>query len=112
METHGRTDVGLPDGPPFFRFSDPDECHRTLGQAGFVDVQVQRLPLVWKLSSSDDLFQAALCGGVRTSAALQAQTPDALVAIRRAVHAALEPYADGKGVALPMGVILASASRR
>ncbi len=112
METHGRTDVGLPDGPPFFRFSDADECHRTLGQAGFVNIEVQRLPLIWKLPSSDALFQAALCGGVRTSAALQAQTPGALVAIRHAVHDALERYADDQGVRLPMGVVLASASRR
>jgi SAM-dependent methyltransferase len=111
METHGRTDVGLPDGPPFFRFSDAGECHRTLAQAGFREINVRQLPLVWNLPSADALFQAALCGGVRTSAALQAQTPEALAAIRSAVHAALQQYTRDDTVALPMGVILASAAK-
>jgi SAM-dependent methyltransferase len=111
METHGRTDVGLPDGPPFFRFSDAGECHRTLAQAGFREINVRQLPLVWNLPSADALFQAALCGGVRTSAALQAQTPEALAAIRSAVHAALQQYTRDDNVALPMGVVLASAAK-
>lgn len=111
METCGRTDVGLPDGPPFFRFSDPGECRRTLAQAGFGEINVRQLPLIWNLPSADALFQAALCGGVRTSAALQAQTPEALAAIRSAVHAALQRYTGNDGVALPMGVVLASAAK-
>ena len=111
MEAFGRTDVGLPSGPPFFRFSDHEECRRTLARIGFVDAQVEQLPLVWHLPSADDLFQAALFGGVRTSAALQAQTPEALSEIRSAVHAALAPYANEKGLAIPMGVVLASATK-
>jgi SAM-dependent methyltransferase len=111
METHGTTNVGLPDGPPFFRFSDPEACRSALAQAGFVRPQVEQLPLIWRLPSADALFQAALCGGVRTSAAMQAQTPEALGAIRRAVHDSLQQYADGPTIALPMGVVLASASK-
>jgi SAM-dependent methyltransferase len=111
METHGTTAVGLPDGPPFFRFSDPDECRRSLAQAGFRSADVQELPLIWRLPSADALFGAALRGGVRTSAALQAQTPEALAAIRRAVHDELQRYADGSKIALPMHVVLASAGK-
>jgi SAM-dependent methyltransferase len=111
METHGTTNVGLPEGPPFFRFSDPEACRSALAQTGFVRPHVQRLPLIWRLRSADALFQAALYGGVRTSAALQAQTPPALAAIRGAVHDALQQYADGPEIALPMGVVLASAGK-
>jgi SAM-dependent methyltransferase len=111
METHGKTAVGLPDGPPFFRFSDPGECRRTLAQAGFGSVHVQQLPLIWRLPSPDALFEAALRGGVRTSAALQAQTPEALAAIRRAVHDGLQRYSDGSTIAVPMQVVLASAGK-
>ena len=111
METHGTTNVGLPDGPPFFRFSDAGECHRAMTAAGFMEIQVVKLPLVWRLPSADALFAAALCGGVRTSAALQAQTPEALTAIRRAVHDELQRYADGDAIALPMSVVLASGRR-
>ena len=111
METCGRLDVGLPAGPPFFRFSDPDECRRSLADAGFMSVDVKKLPLVWKLPSAGALFEAALYGGVRTSAALQAQTPEALAEIKRSVLAALEQYADGDGISLPMSVVLGSAER-
>ena len=111
METHGTTNVGLPEGPPFFRFSEPEACRSALAQAGFVRPQVEQLPLIWRLPSADALFQAALCGGVRTSAAMQAQTPQALEAIRGAVHDALQQYADGPTIALPMTVVLASASK-
>jgi SAM-dependent methyltransferase len=111
METHGTTNVGLPDGPPFFRFSDAGECRRAMTAARFVDVQVVPPPLVWRLPSADALFAAALRGGVRTSAALQAQTHDALAAIRRAVHDDLQRYADGDAIALPMSVVLASGRK-
>jgi SAM-dependent methyltransferase len=111
METYGTTDVGLPEGPPFFRFSEFEECQRVFGHAGFSNVLAQKLPLVWRLPSPDALFQAALRGGVRTSAALQAQTPQALSAIRRAVHAALQPYVDTEGVGVPMPAVLVSATK-
>ncbi len=111
IETHGTTNVGLPEGPPFFRFSEPEACLSALAEAGFERPRVQQLPLIWRLPSADALFQAALRGAVRTSAALQAQTPEALVEIRRAVHDSLQQYADGPTIALPMAVVLASASK-
>ena len=112
METHGTMNVGLPDGPPFFRFSDADESRAALERTGFAGVTVRKLPLVWRLPSPEALFEAALRGGVRTSAALQAQTPQALAAIRREVVAQLQRYADGDGIAIPMPVVLASAEKR
>jgi hypothetical protein len=66
---------------------------------------------VWHLPSAESLFEAALHGGVRTSAALQAQTPQALAAIRRAVIAELRQYAAGEGIAVPMPVVLMSARK-
>jgi SAM-dependent methyltransferase len=111
METYGRLDVGLPPGPPFFRFSEPDECRRSLTAAGFGDIDIQTLPLVWYLPSADALFEAAYHGGVRTSAALQAQTPEALAEIRWAVLAELQQYARDGVVAIPMPAVLASGRR-
>jgi hypothetical protein len=110
ITTYG-TNVGLPDGPPFFRFSDGDECRRALSGAGFAAIDVRTLPLVWQLPSGDALFEAVLYGGVRTSAALQAQTPEALAAIRGAVLAELQLFATADGIAVPMPVVLASATK-
>ena len=104
-------DVGLPEGPPFFRFSDPDECRRCLQDAGFVRPEVRQLPLVWRIASPDAVLDAMMRGGVRTAAVLRAQAPDALARIQRAASAALERYAHGEALAIPMPAILASAAR-
>jgi SAM-dependent methyltransferase len=110
MKIHGRTDVGLPEGPPFFRFSERDECRRVLAAAGFSTIEITTLPLVWRLRTPDELFAAALDGGVRTSAVMQAQTPDALARIRDAIAQVAERYRDGDAIALPMPVVLAAAT--
>jgi SAM-dependent methyltransferase len=111
IEQHGRTDVGLPEGPPFFRFSDSVESRHALEHAGFHDVAVRTLPLMWTLASADSVFDALWRGGVRTAAVLRAQTPEALERIRSAVRHSVERYAHGSGFEVPMPAVLASAVR-
>jgi len=111
IEAYGRLDVPLPEGPPFFRFSDADECTRSLKAAGFTDTQVVTLPLVWRMRSADEVFAAFSNGAVRTAALLRAQTPEALDAIRVAVHDDVEQYRRGDAIELAMAAVLASAAR-
>ena len=47
IERHGRLDVPLPPGPPFFRFSDPAESRRVLLGVGFQAPEVVTVPQVW-----------------------------------------------------------------
>jgi SAM-dependent methyltransferase len=111
IERHGRLDVQLPEGPPFFRFSSAGECRDALERAGFVDVTVQSLPLAWHLESADGIYDALIQGGVRTAAILRRQTPEALAAIRAAVREAAEPYRSGGRIVLPMSAVLAAARK-
>ena len=111
IEAHGTMEVGLPAGPPFFRFSDPAECRSCLLDAGFVQPEVRELPLVWRVTSPTHVFEAVSRGGVRTAAVLRAQTPEALDRIRRAVIESVQPYAQGSGFAIPMPAVLASATK-
>jgi SAM-dependent methyltransferase len=111
IEQHGRTDVGLPEGPPFFRFSDVAESRRALEDGGFQDVAVRTLPLTWTLTSSESLFEALSRGGVRTAAVLRAQTPDALERIQSAVRRSVERYARGGRFEVPMPAVMASATK-
>ena len=107
----GTPDIGLPEGPPFFQFSDASACRRTLATAGFADVEVTAVPLAWRVPAPDAVFAAVSDGGVRTSAVLRAQTPEALAQIRAAVRRGVETYATSDGAfAIPMLVILASAT--
>lgn len=112
VEEFGRTDVGLPEGPPFFRFSSAAECRRVLEQSGFGDVGVRTLPLTWMLHSPDAVFDALMRGGVRTAAVLRAQTAEALENIRQAIRRSAERFVRGSAVEIPMPAVLASGTRR
>jgi hypothetical protein len=112
VEKYGTPDVGLPEGPPFFQFSDAVACRRTLSAAGFSNVDVVTLPLTWVMESADAVFAAVSQGGVRTAAVLRAQTPDALEQIRAAVRRGVESYWTAEGTfAVPMVVVLASGAK-
>jgi len=112
IREHGTPDVPLPEGPPFFRFSAAGEFESTLHAAGFIDVKVQTLPLVWRLVSADAVFDALSRGGVRTAAVLRAQTPEAIEAIRAAVRRNLEQYRRSDGAyVVPMPAVLAAAAK-
>jgi SAM-dependent methyltransferase len=111
IEEFGKADVGLPEGPPFFRFSDPAECRRTLEAAGFTDPEARLLPLTWRLPSPDAVFVALSRGGVRTAAVLRSQTPDAFENIRAAVRRGIESYAHDGAFLVPMAAVLASGTK-
>lgn len=111
VQAHGVTDVGLPDGPAFFRFSDPRECERVLKNAGFSNIVVVQVPLMWTFDRPEQLFDALYNAGVRTKAMLRAQSPDALRAIRGAVAEAAGRYRRGDAIELPMPAVLASGMK-
>lgn len=111
IEAHGNLNAPLPPGPPFFRFSEPEECRRVLRKAGFRDPEVVKVPQFWRLPSCDALAEAMLAGAVRTGALLRAQSEEALAAIRTAVREALRPYEKDGAVLLPMPAVLASARK-
>jgi len=112
VEAHGRMDVPLPEGPPFFRFADPQECRRVLAVAGFSGCAVRELPMRWRLTSPDALIAAFLEGGVRTRGLLRAQTPEALAAIRESARREAAGCACEGGVAFSMPAVLASGVKR
>ncbi len=111
VERHGRLDVPLPAGPPFFRFSDAEESRRVLRGLGFEAPEVTVVPQVWRLRSVDTLFELMREGTVRTAGLLRAQTPAALEAIRADVRESVRAYQRGGGVELPMPAVLSSAAK-
>jgi SAM-dependent methyltransferase len=108
VQRHGRMDVPLPPGPPFFRFSDPEESRRVLLGLRFRTPEVVVVPQVWRLGSVDALFEIMRDGTVRTAGLLRAQTSKALEAIRADIREAVRRYQRGDGVELPMPAILTS----
>ena len=111
IPAHGDMNVTLPEGPPFFRFSEWDECARTLLCAGFVDPQVKKIPQTWRLPSADALFEVMQTATVRTAGLLRLQTPQALKGIRGMMANASRLYEKNGVFELPMPAILASARK-
>jgi ubiquinone/menaquinone biosynthesis C-methylase UbiE len=111
IRKHGNPDVPLPPGPPFFRFSDASECDNVLKVAGFRNVDVRKVPQVWRFSASGMLFEAFLAGTVRTQALLRAQSAPALEAIGEAVGRVAGEYENHGTVEIPMPAVLAAAHK-
>ena len=107
IQKHGDLNVGIPPGPPFFRFSDPAESKRVLAAAGFVNFAVVRVPQIWHLHSPETLFDVMYNGSVRNAALLRAQKPDALEAIR----AEIRQMVAQRHHELAMPAVLASAEK-
>lgn len=103
--------VDLPQGPPYYRFAEPDECRRSLAAAGFDadSIRVETVTTLWRLPTASRLFEAELRAGVRTAAVLAAQPRERLDAIRAATVRGVQRHAEGEGFALPLAANVISA---
>jgi SAM-dependent methyltransferase len=111
IAAHGDPNVPLPEGPPFFRFSEPEECIRSLQAAGFESINVVKVQQTWRLPSVDRLFEFMKGSTVRTAGLLRAQTPEVLAKIRDAISEEVKKYQKGSSIDLPMPAILASVTK-
>lgn len=98
----------LPQGPAYFRFSDHDECVRTLSKVGYEQCRVVEIPQVWRLASTEQLLRALAEGTVRNRALLRAQPAGARTRIERAVREGVAPWITASGsLEIPMPAVLA-----
>jgi len=111
IQAHGKADVGLPQGPAFFLFSDHVAASSSLQAAGFEDVRVFEAPQFMRGSDPDELFDNIRRGSVRASATLNAQTPQALDQIRKALRDLAVRFIDGDQFAVPAPAVVSSGRR-
>jgi len=107
VATAGNLEVPLPDGPPFFRFSDAAEVRRSLEAAGFVDANSTVVEsMEWTNldpTSADDLYDVFLEGTARTRELLRGQTEDETTAIRSDLQRRLDDRAAAEAAAAASG---------
>ena len=110
MPAKGMIDAGLmdppqPDAPGIFGLSDRERLLNLLDESGFANPVVEEVPLTWRHENFEDYwrFLNELAGAIAT---IIASLPSERQAIaREAIAAAIEPYRNGAGFALP-GVTL------
>lgn len=85
LSQKGNPNVPLPEGPPFFRFSEPQETTRSLKAMGFVDIDITELTyMTWdNIRDSDHLYSIFLHGTGRTQSLLRGQTSEQTDAIKK-----------------------------
>lgn len=109
VRAHGSMDVGLPAGPNFFFFSDPEQSTKALLNAGFVSPSFRQVPQVWRVSDPDEIFDVVTEGTVRAAATLRAQSPGAREAIKTALRETVMAYKRGECFEVPNPAVLAAA---
>lgn len=112
VERHGRIDVPLPAGPPFFRFSDPAESMHALESTGFAEIQVKQHPMSWQVESPEQFVEIMRVATVRTAGLLAAQTPQAMQSIRQAIIADCEAFRTSEGhLEFPMPAVISAGAK-
>lgn len=111
LHAHGVLDIGLPDGPNLFLFSDPATSAACLIRAGFVDPVHASVPQMARLDSADDAFDMLSRGSVRSAAMMRAQTPEARRRIRIAMRESLASFETTDGFELPSPAMLSGATK-
>ncbi len=96
IQTYGNLEVALPEGPPFFYFSEEQNCISALQKAGFSHPSVSKFSLTWELTNADELFDAFYQGTARTGGFLRSQIEENLANIRNAVCQTSLPYFQSK----------------
>lgn len=111
IERHGDARAPIPDGPPYYQFSDATASSWALRRAGFRQPRVTVVQQVWRLADAGEIVTAVAEGTVRAGALLRAQAPAALARIRRAVIEAAAEFGNGEGYEVPMPGVLAAATK-
>lgn len=111
IQTHGDFSVSLPEGPPFFYYSNPNNCIEALSKAGFVNATTEELYLSWQLANADELFAAFAEGTGRTGGFLRSQTEECLEKIREAVRQSAAKYIQNNHLVLPMAALVAAGEK-
>ena len=109
---NGLVSGGPPVGPGgIFSLGDPTELEVLAKGAGFVDVAVEELAVVFRADTVDAHVRrvGSLAGPLAT--VLQAASPDQLAALRRTAAGLAAPYLTADGLALPGRALLISGRR-
>lgn len=111
---YANQDVGVPQGPESFSYSQPRACQAVLTKAGF-DPSTFHFETVfseWIVPSRNSLFESELNAGVKTAALLKAQTPETLEKISQHIGGAVRRYETADGYAIPFAAHVVTGRRK
>ena len=111
VQAHGAQDIGLPAGPPLFRFGEAAECEKVLRETGFVETAVTEYPLVWPFASPEEVIRVIPSSTARLGSLLALQTEDRRRAIEHAITLGASVHQIGDSVRIPSAVLVAAGRK-
>jgi SAM-dependent methyltransferase len=111
IRAHGSLDVGLPPGPNFFAYGTPAYATAMLKRAGFANVAMTEVSLVWRAASADEFIDVIASGTVRAAATLKRQSAENLAKIRQYLRERIAPFAHDGGYRIPAPALVVSAEK-
>lgn len=114
VNEYANQEVGVPQGPDYFAYSQPKACQAVLTKAGFdpYTFKFETVYSEWVVPDANFLFESELNAGVRTAALLAAQTPEALKKISEHMGNAVRGYERGDGYAIPFAAHVVTCRRK
>jgi len=107
----GAIERPAPGEPDMFAFADPRRIQTLLEEAGFTDIAIEQIPIVYRHPSLDDWWDTQLDISTRLAGAVGALSPAQRDDLRDAIDARLAQYVGDDGaVALPGRTHVAAAS--
>jgi SAM-dependent methyltransferase len=103
--------LGLPEGPPFFRFADESEFANLLTDAGLTDVRVRTVAFHHRARTAAELWNGLIDSTVRSRALVVGQPAAIQERIRAAFDRLAGAYATPDGLDIPVSVKIASGVR-
>jgi SAM-dependent methyltransferase len=103
--------AAAPPGPSAIRFTDADELHRLLRDAGLEDVAIQEVVFTLPVANLDELWDGVLGGTVRVAAVLASANPAEREIARAALARLAEPHRRRDGYELPITIRIAAGTR-
>ena len=101
----------LPPGPSFFLFSEPAISVAALQRAGFRDVTVRELPLVYEGSTIDEFLDWFEKSTVRVSVLYRLQPPEVKARIKEAIASAANSHMIEGKLRIPCSAVLFSGRK-
>lgn len=111
IEKHGSPTTDLPPAPPIFRFADADEVSATLGKAGFDNISVEQVDVLWHPNSGQEFLDLIYGSMVRTPMMLNAQKTENRKLIEATIVAAAEKLRDGENLSISIPATLVTATK-
>jgi SAM-dependent methyltransferase len=111
VQAHGTLDLGLPAGPDYARYADPDHARKLLAAAGFVTIESTRVPQVWRCPSPDSVFEAVSQATIVAAAVLEAQSDQARSRIKAFLRERTASFAKGDIYEVPMPALVAAGRK-